>query len=230
MQPAAFFVRPLRLFSVRGSSAVSSGELVVVHSSASGTKTAEELGLRVYPQFISEVEEALLLGEVEPLLNKKKYESSHWDKVIATYRELEKSRWTPASQEVLQRVRDFISKDTNWLAAVHVLDLDERGHIGPHVDSVKFSGGIVAGLSMLSDCVMRFRHEETGHLVEALLPRLSLYAMTNEVRYKYSHEIQDAVALFRGHTVRRTRRVSIMFRDELQEPPPGSQSPSSHRG
>jgi alkylated DNA repair protein alkB family protein 7 len=39
----------------------------------------------------------------------------------------------------------------------HVLDLKKEGCIRPHVDSVKFSGGLVAGLSLLSPCTLRLR-------------------------------------------------------------------------
>lgn len=69
---------------------------------------------------------------------------------------------------------------------VHVIDLAEDGYIKPHVDSIKFSGGghvcthvvhheaashgdktihllmlpgFVAGLSLLSSCVMRLQSE-----------------------------------------------------------------------
>ena len=41
------------------------------------------------------------------------------------------------------------------------LDLAAEGHIGPHVDSIKFSGDYVVGLSLLSNCTMRFTPAET---------------------------------------------------------------------
>ncbi len=37
----------------------------------------------------------------------------------------------------------------------HLVDLAADGHINPHVDNVKFSGGIIAGLSLLSGRIMR---------------------------------------------------------------------------
>jgi hypothetical protein len=40
---------------------------------------------------------------------------------------------------------------------VHVLDLHPEGYILPHVDSIKFSGGVVAGLSLLSTSIMRLQ-------------------------------------------------------------------------
>ena len=41
-----------------------------------------------------------------------------------------------------------------WLPC-HAIDLSVTGVLKAHVDSVKFSGEIVAGISLLSDAVMR---------------------------------------------------------------------------
>ncbi|CAN0326924.1 unnamed protein product, partial [Phaeothamnion confervicola] len=43
-----------------------------------------------------------------------------------------------------------------WLPC-HAIDLAPEGFIKPHVDSVKFSGRVVAGLSLVSAAVMRLR-------------------------------------------------------------------------
>ena len=45
----------------------------------------------------------------------------------------------------------------------HVVDLAKDGHIGAHVDSIKFSGGIVAGLSLLSRRTMRLDYDHEAH-------------------------------------------------------------------
>ena len=49
-----------------------------------------------------------------------------------------------------------------WLP-LHVLDLHSKGIIYPHVDSPKFSGDIVAGLSLYSDsmCTFDLHHADT---------------------------------------------------------------------
>lgn len=38
-----------------------------------------------------------------------------------------------------------------------VIDLAQDGFIKPHVDNIKFSGGFVCGLSLLSPAIMRLK-------------------------------------------------------------------------
>ena len=40
----------------------------------------------------------------------------------------------------------------------HVIDLADDGHIGPHVDSIKFSGKLICGLSLKSARILRLLH------------------------------------------------------------------------
>lgn len=64
------------------------------------------------------------------------------------------------------------------LAHVHILDLHENGHIKPHVDAVRFCGNRIAGLSLLTDSIMKFRLEtDKERTAQALLKRRSLYLM-----------------------------------------------------
>ena len=116
--------------------------------------------------------------------------------------------------------------DRKPLAHVHVLDLAREGEIKPHVDSVKFCGDTIAGLSLLSSSVMRLIHEQDpNEIIDVKLNRRSLYIMKNEARYDYSHAILGIKdSIFNGKTIPRGRRVSIIFRCE---PPPSSSSPSS---
>ena len=84
-----------------------------------------------------------------------------------------------------------------------------------HVDSVKFSGGIVAGISLLSDSIMRLRpsseeweestlmKESTNHrdgntagYVDLYLPQLSLYVLSGMSRYSYTHELLPSGSSF----------------------------------
>ena len=76
--------------------------------------------LEIFPDYISQQEHDSLVSEIEPILKKKKYQSSHWDKVITGYRELEKANWTPGNAAVFQRVKDMFPS-TAWLYGVHVL-------------------------------------------------------------------------------------------------------------
>jgi hypothetical protein len=51
-----------------------------------------------------------------------------------------------------------------------------------------------------------------GH-VDLLLPPLSLYVLTGNSRYRYTHELLPSQSLFRGIEVTRGHRVSVIFRD-----------------
>ena len=69
------------------------------------------------------------------------------------------------------------------MPATHVLDIDSNGKILPHVDNVKFVGRALAGLSLLSDAVMRFEKcESQNEVIDVFLPRRSLYIMENNFR------------------------------------------------
>uniref|UniRef100_G1KR87 Uncharacterized protein n=1 Tax=Anolis carolinensis TaxID=28377 RepID=G1KR87_ANOCA len=137
-------------------------------------------GASVVPGFLSEEEEALLVAELEPQLRRRRYEEEHWDGAIHKYRETEKSHWSKESHEILQRVRDAaLPPGVPQLSQVHVLDLAKTGYIKPHVDSVKFCGCTIAGLSLLSSSVMRLVHEQNPQdCLDLLLERRSLYILS----------------------------------------------------
>lgn len=100
-----------------------------------------------------------------------------------------------------------------WLPC-HAIDLKKEGELNAHVDSVRFSGHLVAGLSLLSPAIMRLKlpninndddgddhasaanEDSEGH-VDLFLPPNSLYALTGVGRYKYSHELLPDSSTFR---------------------------------
>jgi alkylated DNA repair protein alkB homolog 7 len=117
----------------------------------------------------------------------------------------------------------------SWLP-VHIIDLSSDGFITPHVDSVKFSGHLVCGLSLLTSSIMTLRPEDPlikddqDACVKMLLPRRSLYILSAEARYNFTHSIeasnpsapesphaQNSVSQSENHE--RGRRVSLIFRD-----------------
>jgi alkylated DNA repair protein alkB family protein 7 len=182
------------------------------------------------------------------VLKRRRYEQDHWDAVIINFRECEHSKWSAEAAAVLEQLRSSISAVASpttttsssntsptspssnpitplkFLPSVHILDLHAEGYIKPHVDSVKFSGGIVAGLSLLSDAVMRLRPYDAevdgpvdeSSYADCVLPQRSLYVMGGAARYQFTHEIlPPAKSLFDGAEVARGRRISIMLRDVL---------------
>uniref|UniRef100_A0A5F9CX79 Alpha-ketoglutarate-dependent dioxygenase alkB homolog 7, mitochondrial n=1 Tax=Oryctolagus cuniculus TaxID=9986 RepID=A0A5F9CX79_RABIT len=148
----------------------------------------------VRPGFLSAAEEETLSRELEPELRRRRYEYDHWDAAIHGFRETEKARWSEASRAILQRVQAVaFGPGQTLLPSVHVLDLEPRGYVKPHVDSVKFCGATIAGLSLLSASVMRLVHtQEPGQWLELLLEPGSLYILRGSARYDFSHEIGRA--------------------------------------
>ncbi|KAG7491419.1 hypothetical protein MATL_G00003690 [Megalops atlanticus] len=172
--------------------------------------------VEVREDFISEDEERALLKELEPGLKKKRYEFDHWDDAIHGYRETERLKWTAVCEAVLGRVRGVaFPKDSQLLGPVHVLDLDKAGYIKPHIDSIKFCGSTIAGLSLLSDSVMRLVSEDNASdWLDLLLPRRSLYILRDYARFHFTHEIlKDEESFFSGKKVPRHRRISVICRN-----------------
>ncbi|XP_066473143.1 alpha-ketoglutarate-dependent dioxygenase alkB homolog 7, mitochondrial isoform X1 [Tiliqua scincoides] len=173
-------------------------------------------GASVVPGFLSEEEEALLARELEPQLRRRRYQDEHWDGAIHKYRETEKSHWSKESHEILQRVRDMaFPPGVPQLTQVHVLDLDKAGYIKPHIDSVKFCGCTIAGLSLLSSSVMRLAGEHNPQdWLNLLLERRSLYILRGPARYEFTHEIlKDEESFFDGRKIHRERRISVICRN-----------------
>jgi alkylated DNA repair protein alkB family protein 7 len=103
-----------------------------------------------------------------------------------------------------------------WLPC-HAIDLKKDGELKAHVDSVRFSGDLVAGLSLKSPSIMRLKIPPKGYnndtddeeresgqrddssnvggcndddgYIDLFLPPRSLYALTGIGRYCYSHEL-----------------------------------------
>ncbi|KAJ9579112.1 hypothetical protein L9F63_024781 [Diploptera punctata] len=179
-------------------------------------KVALARDMVIHEEFLSEEEEKSIFQEVEPYMKKLRYEFAHWDDAIHGYRETERDRWTPHNTAILDRVRRLAFPTEKQLhSQVHVLDLSEKGYIKPHVDSIRFCGNTIAGLSLLSDSVMRLNHEKEKMMyADFLLKRRSLYIMKDVARYDYNHEILGAdISVFRGEKVPRGRRISVICRN-----------------
>ncbi|UYV68876.1 ALKBH7 [Cordylochernes scorpioides] len=98
---------------------------------------------------------------------------------IHDYREIERSSWNQVNQEIIRRIHQLaFPPDCQPLENTHILDLSPNGFIKPHIDSIRFCGDVIAGLSLLSDCIMRFTHEKNKDMMaDAKLSRRSLYIM-----------------------------------------------------
>ncbi|XP_063704368.1 alpha-ketoglutarate-dependent dioxygenase alkB homolog 7, mitochondrial [Culicoides brevitarsis] len=188
----------------------------------------------IQPDFITPHEEDEIMKEIDPYLKRLKYEFDHWDDAIQGFRETERQKWYPDNKKILNRVLETAFPQESVLPHVHVLDLAEDGHIKPHVDSVRYCGTTISGISLLSDAVMRlvridekeykdnaeYRNQpsplgEKGFYVDVLLKRRSLYIMSYTSRYNFTHEVLgNEKSVFKGSPVKKTRRVSIICRNE----------------
>jgi hypothetical protein len=120
------------------------------------------------PNVISASEESVLMSYIDPLVKRKRYEGDHWDSVIVSYKEMEllpmSNRGVPMPAEVrviLERMHNILRANYKFpivdFLPPHAIDLASTGHIDYHVDSVKHSGRVLAGLSLLSARTMRLR-------------------------------------------------------------------------
>uniref|UniRef100_A0AAR5Q0J6 Alpha-ketoglutarate-dependent dioxygenase AlkB-like domain-containing protein n=1 Tax=Dendroctonus ponderosae TaxID=77166 RepID=A0AAR5Q0J6_DENPD len=97
--------------------------------------------MKVLNNFLSEAEETCLMNELDPYMNKLRYEFDHWDDAIHGYRETERLQWNEENTKILDRVRKIaFPPDVAPIKFVHILDLDKNGWIKPHIDAVREFG------------------------------------------------------------------------------------------
>jgi alkylated DNA repair dioxygenase AlkB len=84
--------------------------------------------------------------------------------------------------------------------------------ISSHRDYAPF-GRTVVSLSLLSHCVMDFRHRQTGRKESLLLEPRSLLVLSDEARYEWEHGIAPRKRdVWNGMPIERGRRLSVTFR------------------
>jgi alkylated DNA repair dioxygenase AlkB len=84
--------------------------------------------------------------------------------------------------------------------------------IATHRDYAPF-GRTVVSLSLLSACVMDFRHPATGRQERLLLEPRSLLVLGDRARYEWEHGIAPRKRdVWQGQRVARARRLSVTFR------------------
>ena len=171
-------------------------------------------GFSLKENFVTQAEEQSIIEEINPRLLRRKYNKGHWDGAIVLYREMEKKEWTERNAAVMKRFEQHVfGGEENSLSETHILDLSPEGLIKPHIDSIKFCGALVSGLSLMSDAVMRLTLDEENY-VDVYIPERSLYIMSNAIRYKYTHEILPSPTTVGDRTVERTRRITVMKRSK----------------
>lgn len=180
------------------------------------TKTSILSSMLVYNDFLSLEDEHSLLAEINQFIKSQRYEYDHWDDAIHGFRETERGKWNEANTKIIERVQNIaFTSNVTPIQYVHVLDLEAKGYIKAHVDSVRFCGNTIAGLSLFSDSVMKLVDEETKtQEVLVLLKQRSLYVMKDDARYKFTHEVlENDKSYFGDLFVPRERRISVICRN-----------------
>ena len=167
----------------------------------------------VYPDFISEAEHDMLLKYFHKKLRRHPYEYEHLDKVIHGFRELSRSYslLPPEIMAICERMFEYFPDKEKIQPQLHILDLEEGGEIGRHVDSVKFCGSHIAGVCLGTSAVMTLHHEHSDATISIQLPKRGFYVMHDEARWDYGHGVSAAL---NGDT--RGRRISLLVRNEAE--------------
>lgn len=168
-------------------------------------------GLRYVPDYLSDAEERLLVEAIDRL---------GWD---TTWRRRRQPYGTAYGKEAPgppippwgRRLADRLLSDGFTEQPFDQMLVNEylpgQG-IALHRDYAPF-GRTVVSLSLLSPCVMDFRHCETGREERLLLERRRLLALSDQARYDWEHGIaprkKDA---WHGLPIVRSRRLSVTFR------------------
>ena len=136
------------------------------------------------------------------------YESHHYDGVIANYRECMATDF-PLRERIMETLRPY---SDIWMDP-HLLDLHQDGEIRPHLDH--YAGAHIVGLSLLSDCIMRFTRDD--HRIYAYLPRRSLYIQWGTLRYQFKHEILPRYEETLPFHCTKERRLSVLMRNPVED-------------
>ncbi|KAJ1425053.1 hypothetical protein B484DRAFT_480399 [Ochromonadaceae sp. CCMP2298] len=152
--------------------------------------------------------ERTLSAFLEPLLSRKRYEGNHWDDVIQLYKEVELSNYKVPDdvRDILASVQRTIERrlggEIHFLSP-HVIDLAPEGFIGPHIDSIKFSGGLICGLSLGTSRVMALTLSQEPS-PPSPIPDSKLAEAVREVDI---HEVDNRVVMLESDHVGAVRAV-----------------------
>jgi alkylated DNA repair dioxygenase AlkB len=85
--------------------------------------------------------------------------------------------------------------------------------IAGHIDCKPCFTGTILSLSLLSPCVMDFKHKATRQVVPVLLEPRGMIVMQGEARYDWTHGLAARKTdLYGGRRIERARRLSLTIR------------------
>lgn len=124
--------------------------------------------------FITENEELELIKEISRKFKFMRWNKGHFDGKIRNYREYltqDLMKFPTLEHLMKTRISDrMLGKD---LLPVHILELNHDGEILPHIDNIKYSGSLIAGLSLQRDSILTLSNSSESESIE--MPRRSFY-------------------------------------------------------
>lgn len=224
------------LSSVDRIPSVSSDPIEGVRAAAAATGLS---GVTLVHDFLSQEHEAMLLDELD--------RDELWDTGPASTRASRRTQHfghdydyalqgadarvaprplPPLIAHIAERVHAAVGPDTPPFDQVTLQEYLPAAGIPPHIDTVWAFGDVLASVSLLSGCVMRFRPvfgvvANPDAYADLWMPPRSLLLMTGSARYSHTHSIparkHDVVD---GVAVPRARRLSLSLRQMTGQMPP----------
>lgn len=158
-------------------------------------------GLILIPDYIDSVQERTLLNYIDSQNwnTSLKRRTQHYGYVY-DYKSKNPSQKTQDIPDCIRKIEPF-SVDQ-----VIVNEYYKGQGISPHIDRVDHFGDYVAGISLEADSLFEFALGK--HIETVLLPRRSLFIMTYESRYEWTHSLPA-----RKRNLLGDRRVSVTYRN-----------------
>lgn len=132
----------------------------------------------LWENVISSQDESAIIEELQPILDRLEWSRDHFDRVIFNYRETtisDPTRYPHLNKFFIATVKPLFDDTKNTILPIHLLELDAGGYIRPHIDNLEASGSMIAGLSLKSDCTLRFSSSSSGDCWQQIVPQRSLY-------------------------------------------------------
>ena len=141
-------------------------------------------------------------------------EGSGWDILAAVVERTRQTEFDDNDNEASPAKKRYL--DINQMTVNEY----KRGQgIGSHIDTESaFSDGLIS-ISLGSDCVMEFKHKDTGVKKLVHLPPRSLLLMSDDARYIWNHQIVTRMTdCVNGKVLPRKTRVSLTLRTAITLP------------
>jgi alkylated DNA repair dioxygenase AlkB len=177
-------------------------------------------GFRYYPDFLSVAEEEELIAAAKATeLHVFNFQGFEAKRKVASFgydysfdqRKLTKGKEIPVEfSKVIKKVAEKIGIEPKEIGELLVIEYPVGAVINWHRDAPPFD--VIAGLSLLSDCVFKLRPQEKSlqnrrSIITIPVKRRSLYIMDGASRSEWQHSISPVKAVRYSITLRTLKNV-----------------------